>query len=261
MSAALYTLDGDQAVPAELTRGPWDPGAQHGGAPAALIAHLVERLPEPGPMRVARITFELLRPVPIEPMGWAAEVVRPGRRVQLIEAELTFRGEAVLRARALKIRVEEGVAPAVPADAGVRPLPPEQGEGAVASFGVTRPWFGEDGMDIRYVVGSLEEPGPAVAWYRLRVPVVAGQPVTPLQRAAAAADFGNGASAALDWSRYVFINPDLTLYIEREPVGEWICLDARTTVDPGGTGLATSVMRDEQGPFGRGLQALYVAGR
>jgi hypothetical protein len=261
VSGALFTLDGDLAVPAEQTRGPWDPTAQHGGAPAALIAHLVESLPEPGPMRVVRITYELLRPVPIAPLRVRAEVVRPGRRVQLIEAELSHDGAPVVRARALKIRTEESIAPAVPPDPGAAPPPPDQGGSAAPSFGVTRPWFGEDGMDIRFVAGALEEPGPAIAWYRLRMPVVAGRPITPLQRAAAAADFGNGASAALDWNRYVFINPDLTLYIEREPVGEWICLDARTTIDPGGTGLAASVLRDGDGPFGRGTQSLYVAGR
>jgi hypothetical protein len=262
VARALYTLDGDHAVPAELTRGPWDPAAQHGGAPAALVAHLVERLAGGEGMRVVRMTFELLRPVPIAPLQWSAEVVRPGRRVGLLEAELRHEGEPVFRARALRIRAEDGAVPPVPfPDDEPSPPGPDDGELSVASFGVTRPWFGEDGMDIRFVAGALEEPGPAIAWYRLRVPVVAGVPVTPLQRAAAAADFGNGASAALDWTRYVFINPDLTLYLLREPVGEWVCLQARTTLDPAGIGLAQSVVRDRNGPFGRAVQALYVAAR
>jgi hypothetical protein len=258
---ALYTLDGDRAVPSEATRGPWDPAAQHGGAPAALVAHLVEGLPGGEGMRVVRMTFELLRPVPIAPLQWSAEVVRPGRRVGLLEAELRHDGEPVFRARALRIRVEPDAVPAVPAPDDDPPPPPDQGEHSVPSFGVTRPWFGEDGVEIRFVAGALEDPGPAIAWYRLRMPVVAGQPITPLQRAAAAADFGNGASAALDWTRFVFINPDLTMYLLREPVGEWVCLQARTAVDPAGIGLAESVIRDRQGPIGRGVQALYVAGR
>jgi Acyl-CoA thioesterase C-terminal domain/Acyl-CoA thioesterase N-terminal domain len=257
---ALYTLDGDLAVPAELTRGPWDPAAQHGGAPAALLAHLVENIDGYG-MRIVRMTFELLRPVPIAPLRASALIVRPGRRVQLLEAELRHGDEPVVRARALRIRVEDGAVPPVPPEAGPAPPGPEDGESSVPSFGVTRPWFGEDGVEILFVAGALEEPGPAVAWYRLRVPVVAGRPITPLQRAAAAADFGNGASAALDWTRYVFINPDLTLYLAREPVGEWVCLDARTTIEPDGVGLAHSVVRDTRGPVGRALQGLYVAGR
>jgi acyl-coenzyme A thioesterase PaaI-like protein len=277
---ALYTLDGDTAVPAELTRGPWDPAAQHGGASAALLAHLFERLQpddagaaklgEPGwragglpadDLRVVRMTFELLRPVPIAPLRFAAEITRPGRRVQLLEGELRHDGEPVVRARALRIRAQPDAVPEVPPADGPSPPDPEHGEPSVPSFGVTRPWFGEEGVEIRFVAGALESPGPAIAWYRLRVPVVAGEPITPLQRAAAAADFGNGASAALDWTKYVFINPDLTLYLHREPVGEWICLDASTTVDPQGIGLAQSVVRDTHGPIGRALQALYVAGR
>jgi hypothetical protein len=260
LADALFTLDGDTATPAELTRGPWDPGAQHGGAPAALLAHLFEQLPGDD-LRVVRMTFELLRPVPIAPLGCSARIARPGRRVQLLEGELEHEGEPVVRARALRIRAQPEAVPAVPPGDGPAPPGPENGEPSVPTFGVTRPWFGEDGVEIRFVAGALEDQGPATAWYRLRVPVVAGEPITPLQRAAVAADFGNGASAALDWTRYVFINPDLTLYLHREPVGEWVCLDARTTVDPDGIGLAQSVVRDTHGPIGRALQALYVAGR
>jgi Thioesterase-like superfamily len=110
-------------------------------------------------------------------------------------------------------------------------------------------------------VGTYAAPGPAIAWFRMRVPVVAGEEPTPLQRAACAADFGNGASSALDWSRYVFVNPDLTLYLQRPPRGEWICLDARTSVDPAGVGLARSTMHDLDGPIGVAVQALFVAAR
>jgi hypothetical protein len=264
---ALYTLDGDLAVPAELTRGPWDPNAQHGGAPAALLAHLFESIDGDG-LRVVRMTFELLRPVPIAPLRVSAQIVRPGRRVQVLEAELRpappakrVVDEPVVRARALRIRVEDGAVPPVPPPESAAPPGPEHGVTTAPTFGVTRPWFGEDGVEIRFVSGALEEPGPAVVWYRLRVPVIAGRPITPLQRAAVAADFGNGASAALDWTKFVFINPDLTLYLVREPVGEWVCLDAHTTIEPDGTGLAQSVVRDEQGPIGRAMQGLYVAGR
>jgi Thioesterase-like superfamily len=90
---------------------------------------------------------------------------------------------------------------------------------------------------------------------------VAGEEPTPLQRAAAAADFGNGASSALDWSRYVFVNPDLTFYLLRPPRGEWVCLDAQTTVDPAGVGLSHSTMYDLDGQIGTALQALFVAPR
>jgi hypothetical protein len=89
--------------------------------------------------------------------------------------------------------------------------------------------------------------------------LIAGEQTTPLQRLAAAGDFGNGISAVLSWHDYLFINPDLTLYIEREPAGEWICLDAQTILSPGGIAAAESVIYDERGRVGRAVQALLVA--
>jgi hypothetical protein len=93
---------------------------------------------------------------------------------------------------------------------------------------------------------------------RLTVPVVAGQPTTPLQRAMAAADFGNGVASALPWGQYLFINTDLTVYLHRQPEGEWICLDATTDVDPRGVGVAYSRLYDEGGPIGHSLQGLFI---
>ncbi len=92
--------------------------------------------------------------------------------------------------------------------------------------------FAPDALEIRFVAGTFGG-GPSTAWFRLRAPIVAGEEPTPLQRLAAAGDFGNGISTILPWSEYMFINPDLTLYIERPPVGEWIALEAQTTIAPG----------------------------
>jgi hypothetical protein len=82
-----------------------------------------------------------------------------------------------------------------------------------------------------------------------------------MQRLAAAADFGAGLSSALRRERYVFINVDLTVYVEREPVGEWICLQSETRISPDGIGLTESVLFDEGGRVGRAMQALLIAPR
>ena len=95
-------------------------------------------------------------------------------------------------------------------------------------------------------------------WFRLRVPVVAGEEPTPLQRVAAAADFGNGVSAALERGRYLFINPDLTITLHRPPAGEWVGLDAVTHAEAHGVGLAESALYDEHGRIGRSVQTLLV---
>lgn len=261
MSEALFAVVGSDVVRAtDLTRGPWDPGAEHGGAPAALLARAIERVQPGADMRVARMTIELLRPVPIGELRVETELVRPGRRVQLVAARLWAGDTLTVQALALRIRRAAGVSPVVPAPGRApAPLPGPQARSGLR-FGTDRS-FPDDACDLRFARGAFREPGPAVAWIRLAVPVVAGEDPSGLQRTLAAADFGNGVSAVLDWERQVFINPDLTVHLERDPVGEWICLDAETTVGADGTGQATSTLYDEQGRIGRAVQALYVDGR
>ena len=95
----------------------------------------------------------------------------------------------------------------------------------------------------------------------MRLPLVEGEEPTPLQRVLVAADSGNGVSATLDWSAYLFINVDLTVHLHRLPAGEWVCLDAVTTPEPTGIGLADTALHDERGPIGRALQTLLVRER
>ncbi len=259
MSDALYELLDEGRVRAgDLTRGPWDPGAQHGGAPAALVARAGEATRPGEQKRVARMTLELLRPVPIGELRVETEIVRPGRRVQLVAARLWAGDTLVVQALALRMRRAEDVAPTVAASQ-VAPAPLPGPEAAIQLAGDRRlRSFPDDACELRFARGHYREPGPAVVWIRLGAPVVAGEAPSALQRAVAAADFGNGASAVLDWDRYVFINPDLNVHLEREPAGEWICLEAETTIAADGTGQATSTLYDEQGRIGRAVQALYV---
>jgi hypothetical protein len=210
-------------------------------------------------MTIARLGFEFLRPVPLEPLSLATSIVRPGRRVQLLEATLTAGETVVCRASALRIRSAPGTVGSAPA-APPAPAPPEQGR----EFALEVPHGAAtfvNAMDMRFVEGRFDQPGPATVWMRLRRPLVAGQPTPPVALAAAVADFGNGVSAELDWDHYVFINPDLTVYLDREPAGDWICLEARTLLDEAGVGLAESALYDARGRLGRAVQSLYVAPR
>ena len=109
--------------------------------------------------------------------------------------------------------------------------------------------------------GSSVEPGPATVWLRMRQPLVAGEEPTPLQRALVVADVGNGVSATLDFRRFLFINVDLTVQLERMPAGEWICIDAVTLPQPHGVGTTESVLFDREGRIGRGLQTLLISER
>jgi Thioesterase-like superfamily len=253
---AVFVARDGHFVATELARGPWDPGAQHGGAPAALLMRALEQLPAADGLMLARVTYEFLRPVPIGELVVDASVIRPGRRVQLLEASLaTPDGLELVRARALQVRVAEA-----PASSWQSP-PPGPASGRRNDFRAPhRPMFSPDAIEIRFVDGAFGG-GASTGWFRLSVPIVAGEEPSALQRLAAAGDFGNGISSVLSWDEYVFINPDLTLYVEREPEGEWICLQAQTLIAPGGIGTAESVLFDERGRVGRATQALVVAPR
>jgi len=244
-------------VATRLARGPWDPNHLHGGAPAALLMRAFERLPAADGLRLARVTYELLRPVPVGPLEINADVVRPGRRVQLLEGTITVDGAAVVRARALQVQAADGGAAA--ADSTPPPLGPEHGRPPQLRV-PHHPMFAFDAIEIVFVVGGWGR-GPCTAWFRLRSPIVPGETPSPLQQLAAAGDFGNGISATLSWDDYLYINPDLTLYVEREPAGEWICLESETRIARDGIGVAESILYDERGRVGRATQALLVAPR
>ena len=257
---ALYHHDGDRFVPTVLTTGPWDPAAQHGGAPAALLAGAIESVDAPGPMQVARITFELLRPVPLTPLQVTTEVLRPGRKVQLVQASLrTDDGTEVMRATALRIRVAALDLPAGVDHEDPAPIGPEHGR--ILEFpgeSTEQPAYHSHANEIRFVEGGFDRPGPATGWIHLRVPVVAGEPTTPTMRACGAADFGNGFSWALPRGEWLFINPDLTVHLARPPAGEWIALASTTSFGPEGAAMAESALYDATGRIGRAAQSLIL---
>jgi acyl-coenzyme A thioesterase PaaI-like protein len=262
---AFFHADGVRYVPTELPRGPWHRDFMHGGPPAALLARAMEALvPGEGeaaaqvPPLVARFTVEFVRPVPLAPLDVTAEVARAGRQVTHLRAAATAGGQEVCRATALCIRrAHLDLAAVAPAP------PPPAGPGASAPFDF--PFFSaargyHTAMECRFARGVFGR-GPVAAWMRMRVPLVAGEAPSPLQRVIVAADSGNGVSVVLDLARWTFVNPDLTVYLHRAAQGEWICLDAATSAQPDGVGLADTALHDERGAIGRSLQSLLVAPR
>jgi len=257
----LYVPRGADFVPTEHTRGPWDPRHQHGGAVAALVARAVERTAGPE-FCVTRLTLELMRPVPLERLAVDVAVPRPGRRVLGITVSLSA-GDLeveVVRAHAVAVRRRD-----LPTGEGhARFLEPGPDGGEVLPFGfdeTEQDAFHRSGMEVRFVDGGGDRPGPAKAWFRLRRPVVGDEEPSGVQRAAAAADFGNGISWVLPFEHWIFLNPDLTLHLARPPVGEWIGLDARTIPSERGMGLAESAVYDRDGRLGRAVQSLLLERR
>jgi acyl-coenzyme A thioesterase PaaI-like protein len=276
----LFTRDGDAFVATPYAASPWSTASLHGGPVAALLAQELEAVPASAPMFPARLTVELWRPVGLEPYRVDCRVVRPGRKVQVLEATLARQpdrppGPDTIVARATLQRIAAGAVTLPPGtdggpdgapDPGRPPDPddlaPTSSDVGVAAFD-TGVRFHRQGVEHRATQALFGAPGAATDWIRLRADLLPGTPPGPLARVAAAADFGNGISRVLPFEDFTFVNPDLTIHLYRLPVDEWVCLDAVTRIDPdpgaGSVALAESALFDRRGRIGRSLQSLLVA--
>ncbi len=261
-SAAFLTLDANVFRASALTRGPWHPQQQHAGPPSALVCHALEAAAMPhGLLHLARLTANLLRPVPIGDIEVRVQEDYVGRNAGHFSAVALADGKELIRATALFQR--EGTV-ALPPNLPGHPLPqaPKTAADSPAQrmhFPVQESGY-PDLMETRAAAGRMFS-GPSAVWFRLRHPLIDGLSPSPYQRVAVAADSGNGISAILDLSDYVFVNSDLTINLLRRPVGEWVCLDARTHLSGHGGGLAESELYDEVGLIGRATQSLFVRKR
>lgn len=244
-------------VPTEAALSPWSDQALHGSTSTMLMAREIERFPSEQPMFVTRLTVELLRPIGRIPLEVRSRMVRPGRKVQVVEASMWNGEQEVARATAMRIRMADMAVPDEPEEQP-HPAPETMTEW---SGGWRRgPAYHIIGVEVR-TPPDFATLGPHWAWFRLKLPVVPGETPTGLLRVCAAADFPNGISRVVDPLQTSFVNPDLTLYVHRLPVDEWVMVDARTWLEPHGVGVAEGALYDRRGRIGRSVQSLVVEPR
>ena len=255
--AAFYVPEGAGLRATDLTRGPWDPSSQHAGPPCALLGRELDRAGNLDPGRLSRATFEILGPVPIGLLTVEAEVVRPAA------ASSWWRAPWPTRAgRSSGPAPGASVPPRRSSFDAATPEPPSvpgPEEGREVEFFPTGHEVGyHSAMETRFVYGSFTQPGPALAWMRMRVPLVEGEEPEALHRVLVAADSGNGVSSPLDYREWMFINADVSVTLRRPPDGEWVGLEASTYPESDGIGMSDTMLRDERGMLGRSTQALFV---
>ncbi|HEX9031032.1 MAG TPA: thioesterase family protein [Streptosporangiaceae bacterium] len=280
MESAFYEPAGpDTYVATAATIGPWSDDAQHGGPPSALAGRALERHEPDERQRLARVAIDILRPVPVGKVSLRTRMVRPGRRVTLVEAVMESDGQEVLHARGWRIERPAGDVPEV-ADGGGLPAPVPS-----ASAGLAPPIFQARqhgylaSIEWRFTPGTSADlansgRGQAsrgsqsgtvapvrAAWTRPRIPLLPDEEPSPMSRALLVADSGSGVGSALPVSDFIFINVDLSVILSRDPVGDWLLLESSTAVGPDGTGLAATRLADPLGGFGRGWQTLLIAPR
>ncbi|MBY6541252.1 thioesterase family protein [Rhodococcus sp. BP-349] len=246
-----------------LTTSVWAETMQHGAPPSALLARALEQCsPMPG-TRLARVTMEILGPIPVGELAVQARVERPGRRVAMLSADLVAdlpdgSTRAVARATAWRVAMTDTSAAGQTLDPPLVPGPDE----SEAGWAFPDHWHGGflDSLEFRGARPvTASEPGRV--WARPKYPVVAGEKTSPIVGLFAVADIANGVAALLDPTEWTFLNTDLTVQIVREPVGEWVGVQARTAIGDDGIGLCTSTLYDATGSVGRTFQTLEVRAR
>jgi hypothetical protein len=231
-----------QFAPNDSARGGWDSTALHGRVVAGLLAHHLEgEWGRPG-FRPARLTVDLFRPVPVAPVEVVSEPVREGTKVRVADARLSCEGVPVARAIVVFLATSENPAGAV--------WSPPDWDASLPEDLSNRPGDGMPMWDTRPIDHPWRSAERKRAWVRANRPVVAGAELTPFVRAASVADFtnpfANSGEAGLQ-----FVNADVTLYLHRLPVGEWIGFEVTSHHAADGIAVATCALYDEAGGIGR----------
>ncbi len=266
LPGALYVPTAEGFAATALTIGPWDPGLQHAGPPAALLARAAERAGGIPGGQTVRLNYDILGPVPVGPVRISTTVLRPGRRVELVEAVLdTGDGRPLMRLSAWRMRTRNADLP-VAAEGAAPPTPHPAPAGVAESRRDEAAFFSSEiayhkALEWRFAAGSFNSPGPAAAWTRAACTLVEGEPITPLQHLLVMTDAASGISAVLDWSTATFANVDLSVSLHRPPRGEWLGMDATTVLGDAGAAQCSAVLFDAEGAIGRSTQSLFVEPR
>lgn len=251
---AIFEPEGKLFRATEHAGGPWSPDMLQGSATTALMTREVERLAATSRFAVRRLTFDLWRPAGLNRFGLETDVLRDGRKAKTVQVRLLDGDIEIGRCTAL-LTAQGGESPGDPFSTPIKAdAAPEAGTPPPAFAQKWSRYF--QNVSVRLIEGALEKPGPAAAWMRLDVPLVAGEANTPLLQAVQAADFSSGVAQIVDMREWTFINPEISLYLFRPPQDEWILIRSRTRVGAGGAGLTTATLSDRGGPFAEVMQAM-----
>ncbi len=257
-TAFFKQISESEFEPSAATQGPWSPDFQHGGPPSSLLTHVLRVQPSDGHFRIVRITIEILSPVPVKPCEINVEVVRSGKRIELLRAEYRSEGKMYMIAHVWRLRSEVGVTGIISDVYEIPSLPEAQTQDLFSMFG-NFPYV--EALEWRFAKGGFDILGPATVWTRPRIPLIEHQEIDGLEALVLMIDSANGISAELDFQKWTYVPVDLTLGIYRPPEGPWVGIDARTIIGNDGNGQTTTVAFDCKGRVGHSLHTLFIRPR
>lgn len=235
-------------------QGAWNAHEQHMAPASGLLAHCLERFEPREELHLARISYEILGLIPLDTVEVVTRMSRPGRTIELLEAEMNHGGRTAIRARAWRLAAGDTSSVAAVED---EPMPgPDDG----AEHDAVAEWPGGyiQSIEVRKLPGH--RPGRGRVWLRTPHALIEGEPSSEQARLIGLIDTANGIATRVPpgAGSWAFPNVDLQVHLHRQPGGQWLGLDTRVTFGRDGIGLTSSILHDLDGPFGRSEQILTL---
>lgn len=240
-------------VPTQAAIGPWNPNDLSGVALGGLLAHVIDREVGDAAMTVARLTIDILGTAPRKPLEPRIRVVREGKRIRILEAELLVAERVVARGTAMLVRQRETIAYETPLP---HPLPEDVPVSRPSGNPVLR-----EVIERRIVHGDYRTPGLGAMWVKFDIEMAAGTPMSPLVRAAMLGDMGSAIGSSFPVRDWTFPNLDISIHFNRAPRGEWVLLESLTEGAGNGLAIVSSTFMDRDGVYARGHQTLFLEPR
>lgn len=258
-NGSLFVQDGNIFTPTACAHGPWGAHLVHGGSTGGLMAYVLEQCAPNPDMRMVRTTLDMFRPVPMAPLRVESEVLREGRRLQMVEATIYAEDKAVarsvgIRMRKSEIKVPEKYQPSTATPEG--PVGLQELKLSGDAQGERLPGLNSS-LEVRRLHG-FDGKGEGCAWFKVPVPVVEGVKNTPFVHLGIISDFGNGLAQLFLPETMGMINGDINLYLHRDPRGEWIALESKATMSETGVGVVNTQVYDTDGLVAQCHQAVMV---
>lgn len=260
----IFNKEADQLFPTKMATGPWYEGTQHGSSMMLLAAYAAETYCSATNRQVTRLTVDMMKAVPMKPVKLVTDVRRSGKYMDVLDISIQSEGEECVRASALCFRVDDvPVAERVTYQGTVPKLPPPLKKPMFADS-LHRDGF-HNALDLRIDLQAE----PAVMWFRLLPEVVGGEAVLPLLRVALCADWTYSipniahrfrTGERFEDQAFFAINPDTTINLHRQAVGEWIGLQTYMSYGHHGAGTVSAQLFDEEGALGYSSQSVLIRG-
>ena len=265
MSKGLYDMHDGVFSPSIHTGSPWSMSTQHGGPINALLMYGIETATLDTPKRVARLSVDILRPVPREPLRLNTRILREGRRLAVVDAALERESDgmpvAVARAQLMKDRDDHK--PLFPRAAEHNPTPNDTDEADLISESRRRE--GPPGFHLNIEMRhGMDKSGP-IGWFTWSGELIIGLATSSAQRCAAICDLATIVSGRMRLSgegrwdnkiRFEMLNTDTTIHFLRPPIGDWFAFYDPSIIDERGTGITETPLHDKNGVLGRVVQTV-----